>query len=366
MDPSSLLEWRETPGTTFWMLSSLVMTVATSQHWERTGAPLRRAAARAARAACRAGGLRMTKVNFHQRSVMKDREYWRAVTSALTFEKPNCTQSYGSLLVSSLTPRRRHCCVRRCRCRRLQVIIVLVMMFSLASQLERRLFRGRALTFVINLALIAVSLHLPGFYMKDLRMQFTSSVFAIAVTTWYALEFYNRPIALLTGILSIPAITLPFLMVGVRYFAEGRDVDRLRLNLVGVAAGVFMKARFAVADAVALARHMRETIELALVDQPKTWARATVPDSRELATSLAFEPGSPDWAAVERKIAERPKPGSDLLVIAEHMREAICANPQAAVRLRQERQQQAKQREEAATKANPNPKGEGADKPKDT
>jgi hypothetical protein len=35
-----------------------------------------------------AGGLRTTRVNFHQRSVTKDKEYWRSITSALAFDKP--------------------------------------------------------------------------------------------------------------------------------------------------------------------------------------------------------------------------------------------------------------------------------------
>lgn len=58
-------------------------------------------------------------------------------------------------------------------------------------------------------------------------------------------EFASKPVALLAGWISIPALVLPVLMVGVRFFAEGQDMDRLRLNLVGMAAGVLMKVRIA-------------------------------------------------------------------------------------------------------------------------
>jgi hypothetical protein len=46
------------------------------------------------------------------------------------------------------------------------VFATLLLVFSLASKLEIRLFKGRAFGFVISLALGAVALHVPGWWLK--------------------------------------------------------------------------------------------------------------------------------------------------------------------------------------------------------
>ncbi|CAM9392686.1 unnamed protein product [Chrysoparadoxa australica] len=154
-------------------------------------------------------GIRNSQLKMSFRSVMKDGEWQRPLTAVLYHDKVD-----------------------------LQFWVTLFFLYTVASQLERRLFSKKPAAFLTQLVFGLAFITLPGYWIRDLRLPLANEVFGMFLLTWYGIECGTDSVLL--GPLPIPAFLVPMAYLGSRYYRSARSLLLLKKLLLGVGAGLLI------------------------------------------------------------------------------------------------------------------------------